>query len=122
MTAHTASAINAYTVLVLGMIGIKMNLDKEAMDFVPIMLSVFLLILNNSVKYFNRTPAYVVFGITLLLIYFLSKELLEVWSTEETFCKVRLGVMILSSLPPLYFLPILYRERAKARVKSKLKK
>lgn len=120
MTAHTASAINAYTVLVLGMIGIKMSFEKELMDFIPIMLSVFLLILNNSVKYFNRTPAYVVYGITILLIYLLSTELMDVWNTDETFCKVRLGIMILTCLPPLYYLMILYRD--KARIANKIKK
>ena len=119
MTAHTASAINAYTVLVLGMIGIKMSFDKEVMDFVPVMLSVFLLILNNSIKYFNRTPAYVAYGITLLLIYFLSKELVSIWNTDEVFCKVRLTVMLVSSLPPLYFLIVLYKEKARVRAKAK---
>jgi len=119
MTAHTASAINAYTVLVLGMIGIKMSFDKEVMDFVPVMLSVFLLILNNSIKYFNRTPAYVVFGITLLLIYFLSTELIDGWYSDDTYYKVRLSAMLITCFPPLYFLMLLYREKAKIAKKIK---
>ena len=102
-TAASYSAINAYIVLVLGFVGLKTAFSKEIIDFFPIFLAVLLLILNNSVKYYNAVPCRLAVLLSLGLTAFLCYTTYEHRSDEFTEI-IRLGIMALSGLPAIYFL------------------
>jgi len=104
------SAINAYAVLVLGIIGLKTAFSKEIIDFLPILLSVFLLILNNSVKYYNRVPSILAMLITMgLMLFFISK--LSSLDNLEIFDQIRIGLMGLVSAIPIPYFFLLIKEK-----------
>ncbi len=106
----SASAINAYVVLALSFLGLKTSFSKELLDFIPILFSVLLLILNNSIKYYNRTPTILAFLINLVLIGFFAKQLMHL-EEESLWEIIRKGIMLLVSIIPIYFFVLLLKEK-----------
>ena len=102
-TAASYSAINAYIVLVLGFVGLKTAFSKEIIDFFPIFLAVLLLILNNSVKYYNAVPCRLALLLSLGLTIFLCYTTYE-HGTDDLSKIIRLGIMALSGFPAIFFI------------------
>jgi len=111
-SAAKYSAINAYTVLVLGFIGLKTAFSKDMIDFAPILVAVFLLILNNSVRYYNAVPCFLALILSIVLFFFLVFTAQKL-SLEEPLEILRLGIMALSGIPAIYYIARLIIEKLK---------
>lgn len=95
------SAINAYIVLVLSFIGLKTSFTKEVIDFLPIFLAVLLLILNNSIKYYNAVPCILALLLSFGLFAFLATSTFY-QSMDEHWEFARFLIMTISCIPAIY--------------------
>jgi len=102
------SALTAYLTLVFSVYCLKVSNEKDLFDFLPIILSVFLLILNNSIRFYNPTPARLAALLTLGLIVHLvlkgiSEDLLNVVFTIA---------ILLLAMSSLFYFGKLFREKS----------
>jgi uncharacterized protein YqhQ len=105
------SAINAYLVLVVAFIGLKNAFAPDILDFLPIFLAILLLVLNNSIKYYNAVPSFLALLISIGLLSFLSyKTYLQPF--DEPLEWGRFFIMAISGLPAVYLIIRLVVERS----------
>lgn len=97
MNVATVSAINAFTLIIMGAWG---YFDGRSMTaLIPVFFGVIILVLNNGLKHGAKAQSHVVVLLTLLVIGALvAKPLLAAISDQDTIRIVRIGLMVLTSV------------------------
>ncbi len=101
MNAGTASAINAYTLIVMGIWGYVAT--NAPTSFIPVVIGVLLLTMNNGVRLDNKVQAHIAVLLTLLVGFALMKPLRGNIAEGDTMGIVRVGAMILTSVFAMIF-------------------
>ncbi len=105
MKAHTASAINAYTLVVMGLLGFwaTKGPDQSPTVWIPVAFGVILLVLNNGIKYQHKVQSHIAVILTLLITIALIKPLQGRIADADTWGIVRVGLELLTSVIAMIF-------------------
>jgi len=103
MNAHTASLINAFTLIIMGGWGFFGNPARPTTALIPVFIGVLLIVCNNGIKYQHKIMSHVAVVLTLLITIALFKPLMSAISAENTMGIVRIALMILTSIVALVF-------------------
>ena len=95
MKAHKASAINAYTLIVMGGWGYFTTNAPTAL--IPVFIGVILLVLNNGIKFDNKVMAHIAVVLTLLILVALVRPFMGNLNEGDTMGMVRVGLMLLTT-------------------------
>ena len=114
MNAHTASAINAFSLIALGGWGYFDGRSVTAL--IPVFFGVILLVLNQGIKNENKVVAHIAVLLTLLIFVALIKPFMGAMDDGRTTAMIRVGLMILTSLFAMVFFIKSFRDARKARV------
>jgi len=101
MKAHTASSINAYILIIMGIWGYVAT--SAPTSFIPVVIGVLLLTMNNGIRLDNKVQAHIAVVLTLLVAFALIKPFSGNLAEGDTMGIVRVGAMILSSLFAMVF-------------------
>lgn len=117
MNAHTASAIHAFSLIVMGGWG---YFDGRAITaLIPVFFGVILLVLNQGIKNENKVIAHIGVLLTVLILFALIKPFLSSLDNDNTAATIRVSVMILTSIFATVFFVKSFRDARKARNNSK---
>ncbi len=101
MKAHTASSINAYTLIIMGIWGYVAT--KAPTSFIPVVFGILLLTMNNGIRLDNKVQSHIAVLLTLLVGFALMKPLRGNIAEGDTMGIVRVGAMILTSVLAMVF-------------------
>jgi len=115
MNAHTASLINAITLIAMGAWGYFGSLTPSPTALIPVFVGVILMVLNNGIKYDNKVIAHIAVVLTFVILIALSKILLKRIDSGDTMAIVRVGAMVLTSIFAMIMFIKSFRDARKAR-------
>lgn len=117
MKAHTASAINAYTLVAMGLWGFYMTKgpDQSPTVWIPVAFGVVLLILNNGIKFQHKIQSHLAVILTLLIAFALFRPLMSNFEKGDTMGIVRVGLELATSIFALVFFVKSFREARRNR-------
>jgi len=115
MNAHTASLINAITLIAMGVWGYYGSMNPSLTAFIPVVAGVILMVLNNGVRYDNKVQAHIAVVITFAILFALTKILLKKIDAGDTLPIVRVGAMVLTSVFAMIMFIKSFRDARKAR-------
>ncbi len=98
MNAHTASLINAITLISMGVWGYFGSMTPSPTALIPVFVGVILMVLNNGIKYDNKVIAHIAVVLTFIILIALSKILFKRIDDGNTMAIVRVGLMVVTSL------------------------
>lgn len=96
MKPHTISAINAFTMLVIGAWGWKMGTSNTAL--IPVLIGAMLLPLNNGIKFESKVVSHVAVILTLLAVVGLGMALKGAIGRENTGQITRVSIMLFTAV------------------------
>lgn len=96
MKAHIASAMNAYTLILMGGWGYFATNAPTAL--IPVFFGVILLVCNNGIRYENKIMSHIAVVLTFLLIGALMKPFMGAMGDGDTMGMVRVGLMLLTTI------------------------
>jgi len=96
MKAHVASAINAYTLILMGGWGYFATSAPTAL--IPVFFGVILLVTNNGIRHENKVMSHIAVVLTFLLIGALMKPFMGAMGDGDTMGIVRVGLMLLTTI------------------------
>ena len=104
MKAHTASLINALTLIALSLWGYFSSDTPSITALIPTVIGAILLIMNRGIKAENKVIAHIAVVLTVLVLAGLIKPLTGAMEREDTAAMIRVVVMIASTiLAMIYF-------------------
>lgn len=98
MNAHTASLINAITLITMGAWGYFGSLTPSPTALIPVFVGVVLMVLNNGIKYDNKVIAHIAVVLTLLILIAMSIIFFKKIDAGTTLPIVRTGLMVATSI------------------------
>lgn len=98
MKAHTASLINAITLVVLGGWGYLGSETPSPTALIPVIAGIILLVLNNGVKKENKVIAHIAVLVTLVILLGLFMPLRGALGRSDTTAIIRVVIMILTTI------------------------
>ena len=96
MNAHTASLINALTLIAMGAWGYFGTSAPTAL--IPVFIGVILMVLNNGIRYDNKVIAHIAVVLTLLILVSLIKPLTGKINSGDNLGILRVGLMLITSV------------------------
>ena len=103
MNAHTASIINAITLIVFSSWGYFSSDTPSITALIPTFVGVILLLLNKGIKNENKVIAHVAVLLTLLILGGLIKPLTGAMDRADNMAIIRVGVMITTTIIAMVF-------------------
>lgn len=116
MKPHVMSAINAFTMLVIGAWGWKMGTSNTAL--IPVALGAMLLPLNNGIRYESKVVSHVAVILTLLAVVGLSMALRGAIGREDNSQIMRVGIMLFTAVLAMIFFIKSFIDARKRRTKT----
>lgn len=119
MKAHTASAINAFTLLVMG--GWGYSATQQPTALIPVFIGVILLVCNNGIRYNNKIMAHIAVGLTALILFALFRPLMgsiKAAGSGDYLKLIRVGLMMLTSAIALVAFILNFRAARKAKTNT----
>lgn len=98
MTAHRASLINGMVLVLLGAWGAFSSNFASPTAFIPVVVGVIILALNNYIKKEDKVMSHIVVVLTFLIMLALIMPLKGAFGRENTMAIVRISGMILSCI------------------------
>ena len=103
MNAHTASLINAITLIVFSSWGYLSSDTPSITALIPTFVGVILLLINKGIKNENKVIAHVAVLLTLLILGGLIKPLTGAMDRADNMAIIRVGVMITTTIIAMVF-------------------
>ena len=119
MKAHTASLINAITLILLSLWGYFLSDTPSLTALIPTLIGIVLLILNKGVKDENKVIAHIAVVLTLIVLAGLIKPLLGAMERDDTGALIRVAVMIISTILAMIFFVKSFIDARKNRITTK---
>lgn len=96
MNAHSASLLNAATLLIMGLWG---YMEKNAPTaLIPVFFAVLLIVMSQGVKNENKAQAHVAVIVTLLALLGIFKPFIGALGKDDVMAKVRTGLMVITGI------------------------
>lgn len=115
MKAHTASLINAITLIVFGLWGYFGPSNPSYTAFIPVVGGVILIFLYPGTKRENKIIAHITVTLTLLLFLGLIKPLVGGFERSDTMTIFRVIVMMLTGILAIIYFIKSFRDARKNR-------
>ena len=116
MQAHVASAIHAFTLLGVGVIGYVVTKSNTAM--IPVVFGVVLLVCNNGIRFEHKIMSHLAVVLTLLVTVALLKPFSAAMGDGDTWGMVRVGAMIVTGIIAMIAFVRSFIAAKKARTKK----
>lgn len=98
MNAHTASLINAITLISMGAWGYFGSITPSPTALIPVFVGVILMVLNNGIRYDNKVIAHIAVVLTLIILVAMSIIFFKKIDGGKTMPIVRTGLMVATSI------------------------
>ncbi len=115
MNAHTASLINAFTLIVMGGWGYFGSLNPSPTSLIPVIVGVLILVCNNGIKFEHKILSHIAVVLTLLIALALFMPLKGAIGREDTLAIIRIGLMIATSIFAMVYFIRSFSAAKKAR-------
>lgn len=113
MKAHVASAVNAFTLLIMGGWGYFSTNAPTAL--IPVFFGVILLVTNNGIRNEHKVMSHIAVFLTLLITIALFKPFSSAMADGDALGMVRTGLMALTSMIALFAFIKSFRAARKRR-------
>ena len=115
MNAHTASLVNAITLISMGAWGYFGSITPSPTALIPVFVGVILMVFNNGIKYENKVIAHIAIVLTFAILVALSMILKKRITDGNTMAIARVGAMVLTSAFAMVMFVKSFRDARKAR-------
>ena len=117
MKTHTASLVNAVTLIILSLWGYFSSDSPSVTALIPAIVGALLLALNNGIRKDNKIMAHIAVVLTLIILIGLIKPLTGALGRDDSLALVRVTLMILTTVIALvYFIKSFIDARKKKMV------
>lgn len=103
MKPHTASLINAVTLIALSLWGYFSSETPSMTALIPTVIGVILLLINKGVKAENKMIAHIAVLLTLIILLGLVQAFTGAMGRSDSAAMARVGVMILTTIMAMIF-------------------
>jgi uncharacterized membrane protein len=114
MSAHKASLINGFILVLMGIWGAYSTNFSAPTAFIPVAFGLLILIFNNYLKRENKLMSHVIVGLTVLILIALAMPLSRALKTDSNTAMVRILIMMASCFYALYYFIQSFRQARKS--------
>lgn len=115
MNAHTASLINAISLIIMGAWGHFGTLNPPNTAFIAVFVGVILMVLNNGIQYENKVISHIAVVLTLVILVILVEPFTDKLNAGDHMGVFRNGLMMTTSLFAMVMFMKSFRAARKAR-------